>query len=443
MPTGSTSKSTTNPSYCLSAVVVAVAAAAAATSVTTGVDASSWIPQDGGIGSKRTRSGVAFKTFCERRPRDAAEARRPPPLLEKNLARKQPQKQRQLERRTCRTPYDTYYKTHGKLPLPSVMHAALPLPKDGNEDKEERDASDRRRKAGILIIGDVHGCYDEMLELHDKALAEYNNIVCDDVKNDGDGKPIITSFRYVVLVGDLGNKGPSSARVVRYVRQTDGWYAVRGNHDDGALLAALGDEKRRNKLKYRWVLEGEQRGCVGERSPTESLDINAAGEDEDVVLSDNDVAWMAELPYTIRIPRGLLAADGDEKRSSISADNLLAEADTLVVHAGLIPGVELQDQTIKTMITLRNVDVSSNENSGDNSDEGHKVPWAAAWEGPERVIFGHDARRGLQSYRWAMGLDTGCCYGKKLTGIVLPPRKIVQVEAREAYCPVGGNEATD
>ena len=87
--------------------------------------------------------------------------------------------------------------------------------------------------------------------------------------------------------------------------------------------------------------------------------------------------------------------------------------------------------------------------------------------GPERVIFGHDAKRGIQRYvkpslnngyshgddnmnesndkelegdDWAIGLDSGACYGGSLTGIILPQRELVSVEALRIYCPISKKE---
>lgn len=308
--------------------------------------------------------------------------------------------------RARNTPADLYFQKHKEIPKPKIMHATL-----------DPNPSSTLQK-NILVIGDVHGCFDELLLLHQTALEE-------------NGAP----FRYVILVGDLCMKGPDSAKVVRYVREKN-WLAVRGNHDNAVLEAALGDSSRRSKKKYKWVMNGE----------------NGIANNNQVTLSDEDVKWLAELPYTLTIPAALLQADSNE-----SSEVCL---DTTIVHAGLVPGVELKDQSIETMVTIREVDpiynhekifnrkgtllrytrhgaempLAKHEIRGDRP-----VPWASAWKGPNQVVFGHDARRGLQLFdtKWATGLDTGAVYGKQLTGIILPDRRLVQVDALKEHSPVG------
>ena len=243
-------------------------------------------------------------------------------------------------------------------------------------EETEEDAEHQRRKR-ILVIGDVHGCINELQSLIQKSTKEHNS-----------GIP----FQAIVLVGDLCNKGPQSAKVINYVRKQPNMVAVRGNHDDRALSAAL--EGRSDvvnncnfETKYDWVHE----------------------------LSDEDVAWMSNLPYTITIPRTMLV-DGH------------TEQDIIIVHAGLDPtidGGKIDRQDTTTMTTLR--DVTVNEDS---------IAWAKVWQGPQLVIFGHDAKRGLQNENFAIGLDSGCCYGKNLTGIILPEKEFVYVKAVREHCKI-------
>jgi len=82
------------------------------------------------------------------------------------------------------------------------------------------------------------------------------------------------------------------------------------------------------------------------------------------------------------------------------------------------------------MTAIRNIShLDTSDGSDGNQERMENIAVAKAWKGPEFVIFGHDARRGLQQEEYALGLDTGCVYGKQLTGIILPERHLVRVLA--------------
>jgi bis(5'-nucleosyl)-tetraphosphatase (symmetrical) len=302
--------------------------------------------------------------------------------------------------RTHTTSVDRFYRKNGKLPKPKRMHDSLEqlIQNDerssgyGTKCQKNRDAQIDK----ILVIGDVHGCLHELILLVDKA-----------VKDENHGQP----FDAIILTGDLVNKGPLSAEVVKFVREQRGWYTVRGNHDDSALSAALGDEKRMGQAKYEWL--------------------------QNETLSDGDILWMSELPYTITVPSFMWKHGSN-----------MDDIDTIVVHAGLVPKMKLFDQDIVSMTTIRDVIASDDGFSyqqfarqkipeAQNAD--HHIPWTKVWndnKGPTLIVFGHDAKRKLQFTEYAIGLDTGAVYGGKLTGCILPTKKIVNVQSKRQYCPI-------
>ena len=290
---------------------------------------------------------------------------------------------------------ESFYATHGALPLPKTVHATLQLELDVADKK-----NGNKNAKNVLIIGDIHGCYDELMLLYDKA-----------VQANG-GMP----FRAIVSVGDLTAKGPRSVEVIRHFQKNSEenggrWYAVRGNNDDGTLKAALNDPARMHQEKYTFVKD----------------------------MHDDDVQFMAEMPYTITIPSAVLEQDtGDEserkKKTGGDDEAMLYNLDvrkTIIVHAGFITGKPLDEQDIPTMILVRGL---QKKESADGPWEfysfskakalgpdavAHNKPavgptlWAKTWEGPERVVFGHDAAIGLQRHEgdWALGIDTGSVYG--------------------------------
>lgn len=182
----------------------------------------------------------------------------------------------------------------------------------------------------------------------------------------------------LVLVGDLTAKGPDSLGVVARARELKA-LAVLGNHDARVIELRTSDSKAPHAVIAR-------------------------------ALPEADFRWLDLLPLWLDFP----------------------ELNALCVHAGVVPGVPLENQPRHVLLNLRSIDA---EGRGSTRIEGG-VPWASKWGGPRHVVFGHDAVRGLQQYPFATGLDTGCVYGRALTGLWFPEMRLVQVPARKAWMPI-------
>jgi Calcineurin-like phosphoesterase. len=218
-----------------------------------------------------------------------------------------------------------------------------------------------------IVVGDVHGCVDEL-----QALLRQCGVARGD---------------RVVLAGDLVAKGPDSHGVVQLVREMGG-LAVLGNHDDYCLDVWRRRQKGEARRPRRWSLD---------------------------TLDESDWAFIASLPLFLRM--------GPEREGG---------PEVAVVHAGAVPGVPLEKQERDDLLNLRSM-------VGGTASTRRLLmrwPWAAAWHGPEHIVFGHDAVRGLQQYPLATGLDTGCVYGRELTAIEFPSGRIHKVPARRRYAAV-------
>lgn len=239
----------------------------------------------------------------------------------------------------------------------------------------------------IVVIGDIHGCSEEFIELLNRVHEESAS------KNPNKCLKIVA--------GDLVNKGPNSRKVLKICRDLypESIIAVRGNHDEIVLT-------QYEKFKSTNVSLGPENKWIEK-------------------LPQRYVSYLRLLPYTISIP----------------------SLKCVVVHAGLQPSIDnpARETPTELMITMRNIVVVKDVKTGEptykcikSNKEG--VAWATFWPGPEHVYFGHDARRRLQSdHEFATGLDTGCVYGDKLSYVYIKgPRKgeILSVNAKKVYVPV-------
>jgi predicted phosphodiesterase len=189
----------------------------------------------------------------------------------------------------------------------------------------------------------------------------------------------------LVLVGDLVAKGPDSRRVLALVRKYSA-RSVKGNHDHAVL-------------RWRDMIEQGKAPAHGPHH----LKVARS-------LSDDDWQTLLALPLWLTLP----------------------EANVIVVHAGLLPGLPIDQQEPDLLMNMRTI--RSDGSGSRRAEDG--VLWGSLWPGPELVVFGHHATQGLQRHTHAVGLDSGCVYGGKLSAYVWPDDRIVSVPARKAYVPL-------
>ncbi|KAI4189279.1 MAG: hypothetical protein LQ346_005141 [Caloplaca aetnensis] len=249
-------------------------------------------------------------------------------------------------------------------------------------------------KRRLIFIGDVHGCNEELQALLTET--KYNN-----------------HTDHIVFTGDLISKGPGSAQVVDFAVNNSA-SCVRGNHEDRIMLAY------RDLNIHRASLPGpDEDKRDSEPKPP------GPGDPE---LDELDEESFSHGDY---VDRKFAKSLAPEQASYLISCPLILDVGylpglgrTTVVHAGLVPGVDLQNQDPMGVMNMRTVDLKTHVPSRSHSG----TPWFKLWNKHQSlvpskdrttVIYGHDAKRGLQLNQYSKGLDTGCASGGKLTALVV------------------------
>lgn len=238
---------------------------------------------------------------------------------------------------------------------------------------------DRREEHGPFdIIGDVHGCCDELEEL----LAKLGYQKTDGVYRHPDG-------RKSVFLGDFTDRGPRSMDVLRLAMdmvQAGTALAVAGNHDVKLLKYLFG--------KYISRTHG--------------------AEETIAALDAQDDAFKTEL-------RSFL--DG------LVSYYWLDDGKLVVSHAGL-----KQEYIGRTSGRIRAFCLYG-ETTGETDQYGLPVRlnWATEYRGSAAVVYGHIARRTVKAENRTYCIDTGCAFGGKLTALRYPEMQYMDVPAKRQY----------
>lgn len=270
----------------------------------------------------------------------------------------------------------------------------------------------------LFVVGDVHGCARELSQLI--ALA----------------KRYLSQFQ-LVLLGDLFTKGPDPVGVYDLIQEHKA-ICIKGNHD-WALWSiihhaqkrhfhTLGDHTKQTLHLIRYH----------KRAIFDFLCTLPHAYTTTIIPTSPQHHWEKEYPMVI-------------------------------VHAGIDPSKGLRDTTERMLLTARYVrwDIRGEEKrlipvqsayraevlnpNASKSDlllpngELQRFRWHALHEGPELILFGHDAKQGLfrktlpSGRPICVGVDTGCTYGNSLTGYFPEMDMAIQVRSHRKYFDIKEN----
>ena len=190
----------------------------------------------------------------------------------------------------------------------------------------------------------------------------------------------LTSPDKIVAVGDLIDRGPDSLSVLIFFKNSLISQSVMGNHEWKHIQAF-------------------------ETGTTTSFAVESARNQIGPELYPEAVQYMKKLPTYIDLP------------------------EATVIHAFWEPHVPLHEQRADVLVGI----ASGEEYMQKVCDR----PWWELYDGDKPLIVGHHdySKCGvpLIHNQNVYCIDTGCCYGRALTGLVLPDFQLVTVRAKKNY----------
>lgn len=244
-----------------------------------------------------------------------------------------------------------------------------------NNKKEEHGPFD--------IIGDVHGCFDELIELISGLGYKITT------SDDGHYEVVHPVGRKLIFLGDLTDRGPKSPEVLRFVMdvvKSGQAICITGNHDE-----------KLNKF-----------------------------------LNGKDVSLAHGLDKTVR----QLATTTKEFQKEVKdflhgliAHYVLDDGKLVVSHAGLPE--EMHGRAAAGVRTF----CLFGETTGEIDEFGLPVryDWAKRYRGKATVVYGHTPIPQAEWLNNTINIDTGCAFGGGLTALRYPERELVTVISKAVY----------
>lgn len=267
-----------------------------------------------------------------------------------------------------------------------VLHT--PEEVDGAEIQREPLWNNLKNEHGPFdIIGDIHGCFKELVDL----LSQLGYSV--EQETNGDGSPSFSvkppEGRKVIFLGDLVDRGPSIPEVLRLTMsmvKAGTALCVPGNHD----------------VKLMRKLRGKDVQIThGLSNSLEQLD--------------------KESPH--------FRTQVCEFLDELVSHYVLDDGKLVVAHAGMKEEMQGRGSGKVRDFALYG------ETTGETDEFGLPVRynWAAEYRGRAMVIYGHTPVPQPDWLNRTINIDTGCVFGGNLTALRYPEKELVSVTARAIY----------
>lgn len=231
------------------------------------------------------------------------------------------------------------------------------------------DITEKIKGHSTYLTTDIHGCYDELIELL--------SLVKFDVKDD-----------VLIVVGDFVDRGPDSVKVLNFVmHEVRNFYAVRGNHDHRLWRYLIGNDIKVTKGLQRTIDQLNQSNLNKEELKN----------------------WLGALPYILQF------------------------GDNVAVHAGLDPTKRIDEQSERDCIYMRYFggddyfDNVKGEYWYKHFDTTSMYDKYNIFFGHEVHLGPHKVRENV----WAM--DGGCVFGGELRLYDVLMDRVLKVQAKQTY----------
>ncbi|WP_197901613.1 polynucleotide kinase-phosphatase [Rhodocytophaga rosea] len=245
----------------------------------------------------------------------------------------------------------------------------------------------KTEKGPFDIIGDVHGCYDELVALLNKLGYSVSET---EVDGKNFGYTVVPPVgRKAIFLGDLVDRGPDSPGVLKLVMSmvnAGTALCVPGNHDMKLLQKLSG---KNVQLKHGLALTMEQ-------------------------LSHETPEFLQEVKLFL---------------DTLVSHYVVDQGNLVVAHAGLREDMQGRGSGAVRAFCLYG------ETTGETDEFGLPIRynWAADYKGKATVVYGHTPVPEPEWLNHTIDIDTGCVFGNALTALRYPEKELVSVPAAKVY----------